>query len=82
MHQQKSRYSVADNQTPLSTIVNHIMADYKLEIVAQQKRQIMRQLQDPELMRDPQRYLQVMTQYKDIKDVEKKLSEQEGRVII
>ncbi|MBQ7571077.1 MAG: DNA primase [Bacteroidaceae bacterium] len=82
MHQQKSRYSVADNQTPLSTIVNHIMADYKLEIVAQQKRQIMRLLQDPELMRDPQRYLQVMTQYKDIKDVEKKLSEQEGRVII
>ena len=83
MHQQKQRYTVpTDNQPSLSSMVNHIVADYKLEIVAQQKRQIMRQLQDPDLKSDTQRYLEVLTQYKDIKDIEKKLSEQEGRVII
>ena len=63
-------------------LVNHIVADYKLEIVGQQKRRIMRQLQDPNLIRDSQRYLQVMTQYKDIKEAEKRLSQHEGRVII
>lgn len=82
MHQQKSKYTASETQTPLSTVVNHIMADYKLEIVAQKKRQIMRQLQDPDLKCNTQRYLEVMTQYKDIKDIEKRLSQQEGRVIV
>ena len=83
MHLQKQRYTApTDNQPSLSSMVNHIVADYKLEIVAQQKHQIMRQMQDPELKGDLQRYLEVMTQYKNIKEVEKKLSEQEGRVII
>ena len=78
MHQKPDK----DDGPNLPLLVSHIVTDYKLEIVSQQKRQIMRQLQDPELMRDPQRYLQVMTQYKDIKEIEKKLSQQEGRVII
>ncbi len=71
-----------DDERNLSELASHIVTDYKLEIVTQQKRQIMRQLQDPELMRDTQRYLEVMTQYKDIKEIEKKLSLQEGRVIV
>ena len=82
MHQQKSKYTTTDNQPPLTTVVNHIVSDYKLEIVTQQKRQIMRQLQDPAMLNDPQSKLQILTQYKSIKEVEKKLSEQEGRVIV
>ena len=78
MHQKKDN----NDSLGLSTLASHIVTDYKLEIVTQQKRQIMRQLQDPELMRDTQRYLEVMTQYKDIKEIEKKLSQQEGRVIV
>ena len=78
MHQKKDK----DDSLGLSTLASHIVTDYKLEIVTQQKRQIMRQLQDPELMRDTQHYLEVMTQYKDIKEIEKKLSQQEGRVIV
>ena len=78
MHQKKDN----NDSISLSSLVSHIVTDYKLEIVTQQKRQIMRQLQDPELMRDTQRYLEVMTQYKDIKEIEKKLSQQEGRVIV
>ncbi|MBO4611640.1 MAG: DNA primase [Bacteroidaceae bacterium] len=78
MHQKKDN----NDSISLSSLASHIVTDYKLEIVTQQKRQIMRQLQDPELMRDTQRYLEVMTQYKDIKEIEKKLSQQEGRVIV
>ncbi len=79
---QSTKKSSTEPEIPLSMLVNHIVADYKLEIVGQQKRRIMRQLQDPNLIRDSQRYLQVMTQYKDIKEAEKRLSQHEGRVII
>lgn len=62
----------------LYALVQHVITDYKLELVGAQVKQIMRDMQDPELMRDKERYMQVMTQYRDLKDVEKRLSQAHG----
>lgn len=62
----------------LYALVQHVITDYKLELVGAQVKQIMREMQDPELMRDKERYMQVMTQYRDLKDVEKRLSQAHG----
>ncbi len=83
LYQSGTKVYTSTDDISLPALVQHILTDYKLEIVVQEKAQIMRELQDPNLIKDPQRYLTVMTQYKEIKDIEKKLSHtQGGRVII
>lgn len=84
IHQQKGPQLSTDNQPPtLAALADHLLTDYKSEILAREKRQLMRQLQDPTIMADHQRYLSVMTQLKEIKDIERKLSaRQGGRVIV
>ena len=62
----------------LEQLVNHILIDYKLEIISRKRHEIMRQLQDPELMKDMKQYLEVMTRFKEIKEAEQKLSQQQG----
>lgn len=62
----------------LEQLVNHILIDYKLEIISRKRHEIMRQLQDPELMKDMKQYLEVMTRFKEIKETEQKLSQQQG----
>ena len=74
-------YSGEGDSVPM--LVEHIVADYKLEILQQEKRQVMQQLQDSQLITDPKRYLQVMTRFKEIKEIERRFSQQQGgRVMI
>lgn len=84
IHQQKATQLTTENHAPtLAALADHLLTDYKSEILAREKRQLMRQLQDPTIMADHQRYLSVMTQLKEIKDIERKLSaRQGGRVIV
>ena len=77
MHQkQTTQYTEKEN--PLPSMTEHILTDYKIEIVNKEAKQIMREVQNPDLMKDTQRYLQVMTRYKEIKEIQKKLSQQQG----
>ena len=88
MHQNKTPSVTAKKNAEaeaaeLYALVQHIITDYKLELVSAQVKQVMREMQDPELMRDRERYLQVMTHYRDLKEVEKRLaSSHGGRVMI
>ena len=82
MHlKQASKYT--DKENPLPSLTEHILTDYKIGIVDKEAKQIMREMQAPDFMSDSSHYLQVMTRYKEIKEIQKKLSQQQGgRVII
>ena len=82
MHLKEQSGFTGEKDNTLLSEVEHIVADYKIEIVKTELKAVIREMQDPELIRDKERYLAVMTRYKDIKEVEKKLSHtQGGRVI-
>ena len=82
MHKKEQRGFTGDEENTLPSEVEHIVTDYKIEIVKTELKAVIREMQDPELIRDKERYMAVMTRYKDIKEIEKKLSHtQGGRVI-
>ena len=83
MHQRQTKHITSESDNQLATLTEHLLTDYKIEIISQEKKEVMREIQNPELIRDPQQYLQVMNRLKEIKEIEKKLSQQQGgRVII
>lgn len=57
----------------LTALVEHILADYKLEIVQQKEQELIRQLAAPELKGNPQEALQLMLQLKEIQARKKQL---------
>lgn len=66
MHQRKGPATTAETDS-LSELANHLLRDYKLEILAREKRQVMKQLQDPMLVH------QALNRLKEIKETEKLL---------
>lgn len=77
MHQKKqSNYS--EPEVNLAELTNHLLTDYKIEIVNKELKEIMREMQDSELIKDKDRFTAVMTRYKEFKDIEKKLAHQQG----
>jgi len=83
MYAKQKRKTTSDNDNPLPGMTEHLLTDYKLEIITREKKQVMRQLQDPELSKNPNQMMAVMTHLKEIKEIEKKLSTlQGGRVIV
>ena len=89
LHQQKStmrrtpEQEAQERANELFALARHIITDYKLELVRRRVKQVMRDMQDPTLMEDQKRYMQVMTLYKELKDIEKRLSKvQGGRVLL
>ena len=82
MHLKTQHGFMGEEGNTLPSEVEHIVTDYKIEIVKTELKTVMREMQDPELIRDKERYMSVMTRYKDLKEIEKKLSHaQGGRVI-
>ncbi len=80
---EKQTVQTTDSEDSLTEMTDHLLMDYKIEIVSLEKRQIMKELQDPNLIHDSSRYMAVMNRFKEIKDIEKKLSHQHGgRVIV
>ncbi len=83
MYAKQKRKTTSDNDNPLPGMTEHLLTDYKLEIITREKKQVMRQLQDPELSKNQNQMMAVMTHLKEIKEIEKKLSTlQGGRVIV
>ena len=65
------------------SLAEHVVADYQLEIVSREKKALMREMLDPNLIRDPEQYASVMNRYKEIKEAERRLSQQQGgRVVV
>ena len=59
-------------------LTNHVLADYKLEIVRQNLQHVMRQLQDPALKQNPTQQLEILTELKQLKEAEQKLKLLQG----
>lgn len=77
IHQARNA-AVKPSQT-LSTLIIHILTDYKLEILAHEQRETMRQLQLPG---DIQLQLAAMQRLRELKEIERRLSAiQGGRVM-
>ncbi len=77
IHQARNT-SLKPSQT-LSTLIIHILTDYKLEILAHEQREAMRQLQQPG---DIQQQLAAMHRLRELKEIERHLSAiQGGRVM-
>ena len=65
------------------SLAEHVVADYQLEIISREKKALMREMLDPNLIRDPEQYASVMNRYKEIKEAERRLSQQQGgRVVV
>ncbi|MBQ8050256.1 MAG: DNA primase [Bacteroidaceae bacterium] len=77
MHQARNTYA-QKQEYDLATLVEHVLTDYKMEIVERQLRETLRQTQDPALIRDPQRFTEVMSRYKELKAIERRLAGQQG----
>ena len=78
MHQKKQTVTLDKKDYDLADLVAHILTDYKMEIVDRQLHQTLRDTQDPELIRNPQRFMAVMTRYKELKEIERRLAQQQG----
>ena len=77
MHQKKNNgFSEQDDDLP--TLTAHLLTDYKSEIVNQEIKRIMRDMQDPNLIKDKERFTAVMSRYKDLKEIERNLASQQG----
>lgn len=57
----------------LTSMVTHVLAEYKLEIVSQREKELMRQLADPALKTNPQQMLALMQQLKTLQATKKQL---------
>lgn len=67
-----------DNTPPLKDLVAHVMQDYRLALLDEEKTRIMQQLGDPQLLKDKAKYTEVMTAFMQIKKMEKDLGHNRG----
>ncbi len=76
--QQVSRLYADGEDMDTCQLVQHLLADYKLEVVKQQLKGVTQELQDPNVASDTERYTEVMSRFMRLKDVERKLSHMRG----
>lgn len=65
-------------KNPAAEFIPHVLMDYKLEIVKEQIREVIKETQQPDLLNDMNRYTEIMARFKQLKEVEKKLSQLRG----
>lgn len=63
-----------DETTRLMELVSHLLIDQKLCIVEQQKKDIMQQMRDPQLINDKERCRDLIAEFQRIKEVENALA--------
>lgn len=67
-----------DSSPSLKDLVIHVMSDYKLALLEEEKVQIMEQLKDPQLLKDKAKYTEIMTLFMELKAREKALGHDRG----
>ena len=83
IHSKKTSNYNNDDANKLPSLIDHILTDYKIEIVTNEVKELMHILQDPELIKDKGLFTNTMVRLKELKDIEKKLaSKQGGRVMM
>ncbi|MCD8260422.1 MAG: DNA primase [Bacteroides sp.] len=78
----KSQRIFSDEER-LAELVPRLMIDFKEAIVAEEIKQVLRLLQDPETAKDPEKYNSVMIRYKDLMEIQSLMAKRQGdRVVI
>ena len=66
----------------LDELVPHLLLEYKLSILKSEMKEVMQQLQSPEVMRDAGRTMDIMKRYKQLQEIMKEISKRTGDRIL
>ena len=67
----------------LHELIPHLLIDFKLAVLEEEMKQTIQQLNSPEVSKDAQRALEIMTRYKKLTDTLKEMAKRAGdRVIL
>ena len=66
----------------LDELVPHLLLEYKLSILKAEMKDVMQQLQSPEVMRDAGRTMDIMKRYKQLQEIMKEISKRTGDRIL
>ena len=66
----------------LDELVPHLLLEYKLSILKAEMKEVMLQLQSPEVMRDAGRTMDIMKRYKQLQEIMKEISKRTGDRIL
>lgn len=66
----------------LDELVPHLLLEYKLSILKAEMKEVMQQLQSPEVMRDAGRTMDIMKRYKQLQEIMKEISKRTGDRIL
>lgn len=75
--------TIVEDKDRLCELVPHLMADYKISIVKEELKHILQQLQNPEIVKDEQKYMALMKRYQELNSIQSLLAKHQGdRVVI
>jgi DNA primase len=66
----------------LHELVPHVLLEYKLSILKAEMKEVMQQLQSPEVMQDSARTMEVMKRYKELQTIVMEISKRTGDRIL
>jgi len=73
-YENQQQINPAEKTNQLMDQVNHLLIDLKLCIVEKQKKDLMQQMRDPQLLKDKERCRELISQFQQIKEVENALA--------
>lgn len=82
-HEQLSKYhgesgTSADTDTMLAEQVQYLLSDLKLSIIRQEIKELVAQTKNPEILKDKERYMALLNEFKEKKEVERMLAKMCG----
>lgn len=77
----RSQKIVTDEER-LYELVPHLLTDLKLAIVDEEVKQVLKALQNQEVMSDAARYMEIMKRYKDLSEVRRSIAKKAGDRVI
>ena len=66
----------------LHDLVPRLVHDFKHSIVKAHMEELLSQLKNPDIMKEPERYMQIMAEYKDMVDIEKQFAQILGERVV
>lgn len=70
----RQKVNVQEQYNELMELITHLLTDLKLCIVSQRKKDIMKQMRDPNVLADRTRYHTIMQKFQEIKVLESRLA--------
>ncbi len=73
---------IPDDGERLMELVPHLMADFKLAVVEDELSRILKELRNPAILSDKEKYLALMAHYKEVKEIETALARNRGDRVV